>query len=228
MLLTNLRSATVRSFWILTMENDPLRQLTEFFETKGYIGKEAVEEAKNELDKRRKERELELKQTAGTQHHLASVASASITALYSFKTSPFQHFWHFWWLAILSFISFQPPLASLLLPRPVSSFPSPSVRSVSNTDCTFFFLLIASQVVPSAGLMLKMKIGTLVSSKELRDSFGPPPRPQRTTTIEWPERSKILAPARAIALRSTRMLRITWPTTARTATSSLSSTTELP
>eukprot|EP01032_Pedospumella_encystans_P019581 gene19581-22265_t len=45
------------------MEHDPLKQLTEFFKSEGYIGKEAVEEAKAEL-KRRHERELELKQAA--------------------------------------------------------------------------------------------------------------------------------------------------------------------
>ena len=47
------------------MENDPLNQLTVFYESKGYTGKEAVEKAEIELDKRRRERELELKQTAG-------------------------------------------------------------------------------------------------------------------------------------------------------------------
>ncbi len=38
-----------------TMENDPLKQLTDFFKSEGYVGKEAVEEAMAELDKRRKE-----------------------------------------------------------------------------------------------------------------------------------------------------------------------------
>lgn len=35
------------------MEHDPLKQLTDFFESKGYVGKEAVEEAKAELERRR-------------------------------------------------------------------------------------------------------------------------------------------------------------------------------
>lgn len=52
------------------MEHDPLKQLTEFFKSEGYVGKEAVEEAKAEL-KRRHKRELELKQ-AGKNHHLVS------------------------------------------------------------------------------------------------------------------------------------------------------------
>eukprot|EP01031_Cornospumella_fuschlensis_P029135 gene29135-35164_t len=41
------------------MEKDPLIELTAFFESKGFASKEAVEEAKVELDKRRQqEREL--------------------------------------------------------------------------------------------------------------------------------------------------------------------------
>ena len=40
-------------------KNDPLKLLTDFFESKGYIGKEAVEEAKAELERRREERRCE-------------------------------------------------------------------------------------------------------------------------------------------------------------------------
>ena len=51
-----------------TMENDPLKQLTEFFKGEGYNGKEAVEEAKIELANRRRERELELTLSTGKNH----------------------------------------------------------------------------------------------------------------------------------------------------------------
>lgn len=59
------------------MESDPLKDLTAFYESKGYEGKEAVEKAEVELDKRRRERELELRQTAGkniTNHSMALFA----------------------------------------------------------------------------------------------------------------------------------------------------------
>ena len=40
-------------------KNDPLKLLTDFFESKGYIGKEAVEKAEAELERRREHEELE-------------------------------------------------------------------------------------------------------------------------------------------------------------------------
>ncbi len=35
------------------MENDPLKPLIELFESKGYVGREAVEKAEAELERRR-------------------------------------------------------------------------------------------------------------------------------------------------------------------------------
>lgn len=46
------------------MESDPLKELTAFYESKGYDGKEAVEKAEAELE-RRHQRELQLRQTTG-------------------------------------------------------------------------------------------------------------------------------------------------------------------
>ena len=40
-------------------ENDPLKKLIVLFKSEGYIGKEAVEEAKAELERRREHEELE-------------------------------------------------------------------------------------------------------------------------------------------------------------------------
>jgi hypothetical protein len=47
----------------------------------GYVGKEAVEEAEAELDKRRHERELEMRQTAGNNYLLLSFVPSSLCAL---------------------------------------------------------------------------------------------------------------------------------------------------
>jgi hypothetical protein len=56
------------------METDPSKQLTDFFEQNGFASREASEKAQAELDKRRKERELEFK-SAGKVHsfHLLSL-----------------------------------------------------------------------------------------------------------------------------------------------------------
>jgi hypothetical protein len=70
------------------METDPLNQLTVFYESKGYIGKEAVEKAEAELDKRRKERALEL--SAGQSHCLLSFVIASVSAHCSVKSYSFN------------------------------------------------------------------------------------------------------------------------------------------
>jgi hypothetical protein len=50
------------------MEKDPLEKLIELFESRGFVGKDAVEEAKIELGNRRRERELELTLSAGKNH----------------------------------------------------------------------------------------------------------------------------------------------------------------
>ena len=42
-------------------ENDPLKKLIDLFKSEGYIGKEAVEKAETELERRRKHEELERK-----------------------------------------------------------------------------------------------------------------------------------------------------------------------
>jgi hypothetical protein len=59
------------------METDPLKKLTEFFKYMGYVGKEAVEKAEAELDKRRKEREFALRKTAGEKYLLVSFVPPS-------------------------------------------------------------------------------------------------------------------------------------------------------
>ena len=70
------------------MENDPLKLLTEFYKKEGYVGKEAVEKAEVELDKRRKER-LELNQSAGKNHLLLFFVPPSVSAHCSFKSHSF-------------------------------------------------------------------------------------------------------------------------------------------
>lgn len=62
------------------MEQDPLSQLTVIYESRGFTGKEAVEKAEIELERRRK-RELELKQAGGKNHHLLSFVPASVSQL---------------------------------------------------------------------------------------------------------------------------------------------------
>ena len=62
-------------------ENDPLEKLIRTFEARGYVGKEAVEEAETELERRREHEELkrrrehELKETGRTDSTFPLYAS---------------------------------------------------------------------------------------------------------------------------------------------------------
>jgi hypothetical protein len=58
-------------------ENDPLKMLTDFFKSEGYIGKEAVEEAKAELERRREHEELERRR----EHELQMKQTVTGTSL---------------------------------------------------------------------------------------------------------------------------------------------------
>lgn len=71
------------------MEYDPLKQLTDFFKSEGYVGKEAVEEAKAELE-RRHQRQLDLNQSAGKFHRLLFFVPPSVSAYCSFKSHSFN------------------------------------------------------------------------------------------------------------------------------------------
>ena len=44
-------------------ENDPIDKLIKKYETRGYIGREAVEKAEAELERRREHKELERRRT---------------------------------------------------------------------------------------------------------------------------------------------------------------------
>ena len=68
-----------------TMENDPLILLTEFYEKEGYLGKEAVEKAEVELE-RRHQRQLELNQSAGKNHLLLFFVPPSVSTQCSFQS----------------------------------------------------------------------------------------------------------------------------------------------
>ena len=68
-----------------TMENDPLKLLIELYKSEGYVGREAVEKAEAELDKRRHQRQLELHQSAGKNHRLLFDVPFCVFAFGSFN-----------------------------------------------------------------------------------------------------------------------------------------------
>ena len=71
------------------MENDPLKQLIELFESEGYFGKDAVETAEAELERRHR-RQLELNQSSGKFYRLLFFVPPSVSAYCSFKSHSFN------------------------------------------------------------------------------------------------------------------------------------------